>query len=110
MPFLVPWRCLVPLDGLSCVQGPGGEGDGGLSEATGAEVRVSTEDEAPNTLSDKIVTISGLASQKEEAGRLILERLWKCQGIAPSEDGIFVLICPTSAVGAIIGTKGAKIK
>jgi len=28
----------------------------------------------------------------------------------PTEDGIFVLIMPTCAVGAIIGTKGAKIK
>mmetsp|Transcript_10380 Transcript_10380/g.16546 ORF Transcript_10380/g.16546 Transcript_10380/m.16546 type:complete len:715 (-) Transcript_10380:26-2170(-) len=109
MPFLVPWRCLVPLDAIGLVFGGDGS-DGGFSAASGAEVKVSREDEAPATLSDKIVTVSGLVSQKEEACRLMIAKLWKAQGIAPDEEGIFVLVMPTCAVGAIIGTKGAKIK
>jgi len=39
-----------------------------------------------------------------------LRELWISQGIPPEEDGVFVLVLPSSAIGAVIGTKGAKIK
>lgn len=108
MGFTIPWRCLIPVDAVESIFGA----DGGttISNESGAGVSISTEDEAPQTLSDKIVTISGSVEEKEKACHFIMKDLWTSQGIGSDEDGIFVLIVPSNYVGAIIGPKGVKIK
>merc|ERR1711879_830211 len=63
---------------------------GACEEASGASVHVSGHGDAPETLSDKILTLEGSVQQKEEACRLIVQDLWQSQGIPPDEEGIFV--------------------
>ncbi|CAJ1342314.1 unnamed protein product [Effrenium voratum] len=70
---------------------------------------VSTPDEAPVTLRDRIVRLEGSASQKEESLKHIVAELFQYQGIPEEEEGVCVLVMPSCAVGAVIGTKGAKI-
>ena len=107
MGFKLPWRLLIPPGSVDTVIGT----DSGLELArkTGATVTVSTTEEAPVTLSDKIVKIEGTVPEQEEALTCIVAELFEFQGTAEDEDGLCVLVMPSSAVGAIIGAKGSKI-
>ena len=73
------------------------------------KVTVSTSEEAPVTLSDKIVKIEGSVGEQEEALGHIVAELFEFQGTLEDEDGLCVFVMPTSAVGAVIGAKGSKI-
>ena len=107
MTFKIPWRLLIPPGSVDTVIGT----DGGLSLAqkTGAKVTVSTSEEAPVTLSDKIVKIEGSVGEQEEVLGHIVAELFEFQGTLEDEDGLCVFVMPTSAVGAVIGAKGSKI-
>ena len=107
MTFRIPWRLLIPPGSVDTVIGT----DGGLSLAqkTGAKVTVSTSEEAPVTLSDKIVKIEGSVGEQEEVLGHIVAELFEFQGTLEDEDGLCVFVMPTSAVGAVIGAKGSKI-
>ena len=107
MTFRIPWRLLIPPGSVDTVIGT----DGGLSLAqkTGAKVTVSTSEEAPVTLSDKIVKIEGSVGEQEEVLGNIVAELFEFQGTLEDEDGLCVFVMPTSAVGAVIGAKGSKI-
>jgi hypothetical protein len=72
MTFRIPWRLLIPPGSVDTVIGT----DGGLSLAqkSGAKVTVSTSEEAPVTLSDKIVKIEGSVGEQEEVlGHIVAE-------------------------------------
>jgi len=107
MTFRIPWRLLIPPGSVDTVIGT----DGGLSLAqkSGAKVTVSTSEEAPVTLSDKIVKIEGSVGEQEEVLGHIVAELFEFQGTLEDEDGLCVFVMPTSAVGAVIGAKGSKI-
>eukprot|EP00435_Cladocopium_sp_Y103_P041512 s33_g11.t1 len=107
MTFRIPWRLLIPPGSVDTAIGT----DGGLSLAqkTGAKVTVSTSEEAPVTLSDKIVKIEGSVGEQEEVLGHIVAELFEFQGTLEDEDGLCVFVMPTSAVGAVIGAKGSKI-
>jgi len=59
MNFPVPWRALLPVDALEVLTGKNGSVLKEICDASGASVEVSGDGETPETLSDKIVTISG---------------------------------------------------
>ena len=107
MTFRIPWRLLIPPGSVDTVIGT----DGGLSLAqkSGAKVTVSTSEEAPVTLSDRIVKIEGSVGEQEEVLGHIVAELFEFQGTLEDEDGLCVFVMPTSAVGAVIGAKGSKI-
>jgi len=71
---------------------------------------LSGEGDAPASLSDKILTISGNVEQKEAACRRIVDKLRVLQDVVDQEPGVFVIIVPSSAAPAVIGTKGSQIK
>ena len=107
MSFTIPWRLLIPPGSVETVLGRD-EGQT-LQQKTGAKVSVSSSEEAPVTLSDKIVKIEGSSSEKEDALAHIVAELFEFQGTPDDEDGLCVLVMPACAIGAVIGTKGAKI-
>lgn len=107
MSFIIPWRLLIPPGSVESVIG---SDDGhALQQRTGAKVFVSTSEEAPVTLSDKIVKIEGAVTEKEAALAHIVGELFEFQGTPDDEDGLCVLVMPSCAIGAVIGTKGSKI-
>ncbi|CAE7441761.1 BTR1 [Symbiodinium sp. CCMP2456] len=135
MNFPVPWRALLPawasgvdLGSASDVLGaltdfralrlwadavPTFSGQDGLREicdATGAGCELSGEGDTPSSLSDKILTISGNVEQKEAACRRIVDKLRVLQEVIDQEPGVFVIIVPSAAAPAVIGSKGAQIK
>merc|ERR1719450_864722 len=77
---------------------------------TGAVVDISGEGETPETLSDKICTVSGSVEQKEAACRRIVDRLRDLQEVADQEPGVFVIIVPSCAAPVVVGQKGSQIK
>ncbi|CAK9062778.1 Protein BTR1 (Binding to ToMV RNA 1) [Durusdinium trenchii] len=80
-----------------------------LSNKTGAMIDVSGDRDTPKRLSDRIITISGQANQKEGACLGIVEKLRKLQDLLDSEVGFFVIIVPATAIPVIVGIKGATI-
>lgn len=111
MNFPVPWRCLFPREAVDFVTYNGNAVLRELSDRTGAMISVSGESDTPHRLSDRIVTISGMAEQKELACRTLVEKLRKLQDLHHvGEVGFFVIIVPASAVPVIVGAKGATIK
>ncbi|CAE7652488.1 unnamed protein product [Symbiodinium sp. CCMP2456] len=58
---------------------------------------------------DKILTITGTREQKEQALTSIVADLLEFQGVPEGSPDICVLVMPSCAIGAVIGTKGAKI-
>eukprot|EP00929_Paragymnodinium_shiwhaense_P016304 TRINITY_DN12457_c0_g1_i1.p1 TRINITY_DN12457_c0_g1~~TRINITY_DN12457_c0_g1_i1.p1 ORF type:complete len:664 (+),score=137.20 TRINITY_DN12457_c0_g1_i1:90-2081(+) len=110
MNFPVPWRALLPLDAVAEVCGPNNATLRDICSSSGAGIDVSGEGETPATLSDKICTLSGLVEQKETACRRIVDCLRRIQEVADQEPGVFVVIVPSSAAPAVIGTKGSQIK
>merc|ERR1740117_1266150 len=111
MNFPVPWRCLLPSEAVDFLVYDDSAVLRDLSVRTGAMIDVSGERDTPARLSDRIVTISGLADQKEGACGGIIERLRRLQDLlAPEDIGYFVIVVPASAVPVIVGAKGANIK
>eukprot|EP00913_Durusdinium_trenchii_P027865 g26127.t1 len=127
MNFPVPWRCLlpheVPVDprflsearavfrgkAVDFVTYNNHEILTDLSNKTGAMIDVSGDRDTPKRLSDRIITISGQANQKEGACLGIVEKLRKLQDLLDSEVGFFVIIVPATAIPVIVGIKGATI-
>eukprot|EP00439_Symbiodinium_sp_Y106_P046444 s5139_g5.t3 len=104
MNFPVPWRALLPADAVPTFSGQDGLRE--ICDATGAGCELSGEGDTPSSLSDKILTISGNVEQKEAACRRIVDKLRVLQ----EEPGVFVIIVPSTAAPAVIGSKGAQIK
>ncbi|CAE8685048.1 unnamed protein product, partial [Polarella glacialis] len=110
MNFPVPWRCLLPHEVVDFVTYESNAILRELSNRTGALIDVSGVQDTPNRLSDRIVTISGQADQKERACLGIVEKLRKLQDLQdPQEIGFFVIIVPATAVPVVVGAKGATI-
>lgn len=110
MNFPVPWRCLLPSEAVDFVTYNNGALIRELSDKTGAGIDISSERDTPRRLSDRIVTISGQAPQKEMACRGIVDRLRRLQDLQDvSEPGFFVIIVPAGAVPVIVGAKGVTI-
>jgi len=110
MNFPVPWRALLPLDAVPELTGRGAIALKEICDATGAGVDISNEGETPQTLSDKICTISGSVEQKEAATRRIVDKLRSLQEVADQEPGVFVIIVPSCAAPMVVGQKGSQIK
>ncbi|CAJ1358226.1 unnamed protein product, partial [Effrenium voratum] len=108
MNFPVPWRVLLPSDALPIFSGADGLRE--ICDMTGAGCELSGENDAPSTLSDKILTISGNVEHKEAACRRIVDKLRVVQNVVDQEPGVFVIIVPSTAAPAVIGSKGAQIK
>eukprot|EP00438_Fugacium_kawagutii_P031485 Skav235039 [mRNA] locus=scaffold287:181265:182842:+ [translate_table: standard] len=109
MNFPVPWRCLLPQEAVDFVTYNDHEILTDLSNRTGAMIDVSGQHNTPQRLSDRIITISGQAEQKEGACLGIVEKLRKLQDLLDSEIGFFVIIVPATAIPVIVGIKGATI-
>ncbi|CAK9011581.1 unnamed protein product [Durusdinium trenchii] len=109
MNFPVPWRCLLPHEAVDFVTYNNHEILTDLSNKTGAMIDVSGDRDTPKRLSDRIITISGQANQKEGACLGIVEKLRKLQDLLDSEVGFFVIIVPATAIPVIVGIKGATI-
>lgn len=99
----------MPADAAGLVVGRGGTVVEQICQASGADIRVSGEDDTPPVLSDRIVTIWGDATQKEAACREIIRITHRTQDVADGEEGIFVVIVPTSSTEFIVGLDGATI-
>lgn len=110
MNFPVPWRALLPSDALEVLTGPNGSILREICNASGASVEISGEGETPETLSDKIVTISGAVEQKEAATRRAVDKLRVLQEVADQEPGVFVIIVPSCAAPMVVGQRGTQIK
>eukprot|EP00928_Gymnodinium_smaydae_P002503 TRINITY_DN1089_c0_g1_i1.p1 TRINITY_DN1089_c0_g1~~TRINITY_DN1089_c0_g1_i1.p1 ORF type:complete len:741 (+),score=154.81 TRINITY_DN1089_c0_g1_i1:199-2421(+) len=111
MNFPVPWRCLLPSEAVDYVVYDSNAVLRELSDRSGALIDVSGEHDTPKRLSDRILTISGLAEQKELACRGIVERLRKLQDLHFDDNiGFFVVIVPAAAVPVVVGQKGATIR
>eukprot|EP00929_Paragymnodinium_shiwhaense_P105492 TRINITY_DN70558_c0_g1_i1.p1 TRINITY_DN70558_c0_g1~~TRINITY_DN70558_c0_g1_i1.p1 ORF type:complete len:767 (+),score=157.03 TRINITY_DN70558_c0_g1_i1:103-2403(+) len=111
MNFPVPWRCLLPSEAVDFVTYNGNAILRELSDLHGAMIDVSGERDSPPRLSDRILTISGLAEQKEGACRGIVDKLRRLQDLqSPEELGIFVIILPAAAIPVVVGAKGVTIK
>lgn len=108
MNFPVPWRALLPADAVSTFSGSDGLRE--ICDLTGAGCELSGEGDVPASLSDKILTISGNVEQKEAACRRIVDKLRVLQDVVDQEPGVFVIIVPSSAAPAVIGSKGAQIR
>eukprot|EP00439_Symbiodinium_sp_Y106_P043597 s5139_g5.t1 len=108
MNFPVPWRALLPADAVPTFSGQDGLRE--ICDATGAGCELSGEGDTPSSLSDKILTISGNVEQKEAACRRIVDKLRVLQEVIDQEPGVFVIIVPSTAAPAVIGSKGAQIK
>jgi len=108
MNFPVPWRALLPSDAVSTFSGSDGLRE--ICDLTGAGCELSGEGDVPASLSDKILTISGNVEQKEAACRRIVDKLRVLQDVVDQEPGVFVIIVPSSAAPAVIGSKGAQIR
>lgn len=109
MNFPVPWRCLLPQEAVDFVTYNNHQILADLSNRTGAMIDVSGQRDTPKRLSDRIITISGQAEQKEGACLGIVEKLRKLQDLLDSEIGFFVIIVPATAIPVIVGIKGATI-
>lgn len=109
MNFPVPWRCLLPQEAIDFVTHDSNAILRQLSDRTGAMIDVSGERDTPRRLSDRIVTISGQADQKESACLGIVQKLRRLQDILEDDIGFFVIIVPATAVPVIVGAKGATI-
>ncbi|CAE7918396.1 BTR1, partial [Symbiodinium necroappetens] len=108
MNFPVPWRALLPADAVPTFSGQDGLRE--ICDATGAGCELTGEGDTPSSLSDKILTISGNVEQKEAACRRIVDKLRVLQEVIDQEPGVFVIIVPSAAAPAVIGSKGAQIK
>eukprot|EP00927_Polykrikos_kofoidii_P035057 TRINITY_DN29634_c0_g1_i1.p1 TRINITY_DN29634_c0_g1~~TRINITY_DN29634_c0_g1_i1.p1 ORF type:complete len:667 (+),score=133.02 TRINITY_DN29634_c0_g1_i1:231-2231(+) len=95
--------CLVPLDSVGLIVGRGGTTIRQISRESGADISISSEDNTPQALSDRIVTIRGQPAEKERACRRLVEIIYRFQDVEDGELGIFVLLVPASSVGYIIG-------
>jgi len=98
-----PLRCLVPAEFVASHADLHGQ----IAES-GATLSVSHEEEVP-ALSDRIVCIDGSPAQQEAACSALLQKLWQDQGISDGEEGLFVLLVPSSTAPAVVGTKGARV-
>ncbi|CAK9015102.1 unnamed protein product, partial [Durusdinium trenchii] len=108
MNFPVPWRALLPVDAVSTFSGADGLRE--ICDLTGAGCELSGDGDVPASLADKILTISGNVEQKEAACRRVVDKLRVLQDVVDQEPGVFVIIVPSSAAPAVIGTKGSQIK
>eukprot|EP00441_Pelagodinium_beii_P031622 CAMPEP_0197640738 /NCGR_PEP_ID=MMETSP1338-20131121/14919_1 /TAXON_ID=43686 ORGANISM="Pelagodinium beii, Strain RCC1491" /NCGR_SAMPLE_ID=MMETSP1338 /ASSEMBLY_ACC=CAM_ASM_000754 /LENGTH=668 /DNA_ID=CAMNT_0043213609 /DNA_START=16 /DNA_END=2018 /DNA_ORIENTATION=+ len=108
MNFPVPWRALLPIDVVPVLTSSNGLRE--ICDMTGAGCEISGDGETPPTLNDKICTISGAIEQKEAACRRIVDKLRVLQEVADQEPGVFVIIVPSSAAPAVVGSKGSQIK
>lgn len=105
----VPYCCLVPVEAVGLIVGRGGATVRQIQQDTGAAIDISTEEDTPPSLGDRVVALRGDASAKEEACKEILQRVFQTQGVEDCEAGIFVLIIPASSTGFIIGPKGTTV-
>eukprot|EP00929_Paragymnodinium_shiwhaense_P067921 TRINITY_DN34138_c1_g3_i1.p1 TRINITY_DN34138_c1_g3~~TRINITY_DN34138_c1_g3_i1.p1 ORF type:complete len:535 (+),score=107.23 TRINITY_DN34138_c1_g3_i1:180-1784(+) len=94
---LPPCRCLLPADVAELVT-DGLEG-----------VVLASQQEVPS-LSDRVATLHCKDFQDHE--RLVQELLWRLSDALDLQDEplLFVLLVPSAAAGAVIGTKGQKVK
>lgn len=106
---LSPWCCLVPAEVAGLVIGRGGSVVQGICQETGANIDISGDDDTPESLSDRIVTIWGTASEKEAACLSVVRITHRHQDAAENEDGIFVLVVPSVARSAIMGPEGSVV-
>ncbi|CAE6973179.1 BTR1 [Symbiodinium sp. KB8] len=107
-PALTCAHARAPADAVPTFSGQDGLRE--ICDATGAGCEVSGEGDTPSSLSDKILTISGNVEQKEAACRRIVDKLRVLQEVIDQEPGVFVIIVPSAAAPAVIGSKGAQIK
>ena len=105
----VPCLCLVPADAAGLIVGRGGEGLRRFRES-GGDVTVLPAAEAPPTLADRVVTVTGTALQKERTCRSLITRLRQAQRVRPGEEAVFVAVVPGSSVSTIVGDRGAQIR
>lgn len=114
MNFPVPWRCLLPSEAADFMTYNNKDDKAILRELsvrTGAAIDSSSDRDTPKRLSDRIVTISGQAEQKEAACSGIILKLRKMQDLHMETDlGFFVLLIPAAAVPVIVGARGATIQ
>lgn len=106
----VPFRCLVPAESAGYIVGRSRANIYQILEETGASVAVSSSGETPASLSDKVVTITGNAQQKQEACRRVVSLLRKSQQVRESEEAVFVIIVPSSSSATIVGQQGSQVK
>eukprot|EP00928_Gymnodinium_smaydae_P034277 TRINITY_DN24334_c0_g1_i1.p1 TRINITY_DN24334_c0_g1~~TRINITY_DN24334_c0_g1_i1.p1 ORF type:complete len:536 (-),score=102.51 TRINITY_DN24334_c0_g1_i1:194-1774(-) len=92
----VPCRCLVPDEVAELI-------------ADGSVPTLTLEEETPD-LSDRIVTLSGTVEEQEAACRHVLLHLRDAFSEADNDQMFFVVVVPTAAAGAVIGTKGQKVR
>lgn len=111
----VPWHGLIPADIVGCLYDQQGAGRCDLnvnpaeeiSAGTGASVDILTAE----TLSDSIVRISASSPEKQRAAcHEVLSRLRKALGSGDAEEAFFVVLVPSSAAGAVVGTRGQRIQ
>eukprot|EP00419_Tripos_fusus_P003029 CAMPEP_0172675038 /NCGR_PEP_ID=MMETSP1074-20121228/13056_1 /TAXON_ID=2916 /ORGANISM="Ceratium fusus, Strain PA161109" /LENGTH=598 /DNA_ID=CAMNT_0013492485 /DNA_START=42 /DNA_END=1838 /DNA_ORIENTATION=+ len=99
----VPFCCLVPQEAVSSVSTKR------ISKDSGADVHIIGENDTPQTLIDRILTIQGSPDQKEVACRDVVKITHGAQDVRENEEGIFVLVVPASATSFIIGLNGTTI-
>lgn len=110
MNFPVPWRCLIPSEAVDFLAYNNGAILQDLAHQSGAMIHISSEQDTPKRLSDRILTISGQADQKEAACKGVVLRLRTLQDLQdPRELGFFVIVVPATSVPVIVGAKGATI-
>ncbi|CAE7725717.1 PCBP4 [Symbiodinium microadriaticum] len=94
-------RCLAPSHAVDLLIGFDGEGAAEVLQKTGAQISVLDEEDVPESLSDQIVVIEGDLQGQVLACRCVVETLFQVQGLSDKEQGLFVMLVPTSRYDAV---------
>jgi len=97
-------RCLAPMGAIGLIIGKRGARLRQILKETGAVVTVSNDEDTPASLSDRIVFISGNATQRDAACMQIIERLFQAQAVMRGGQGMFIMLVPCCFVGSIMGS------
>lgn len=100
----VACRCLAPTGAIGLIIGKRGARLRQILKETGAVVTVSSDEDTPASLSDRIVFISGNATQRDAACIQIIEKLFQAQAVMRGGQGMFIMLVPSCFVDSIMGS------
>mmetsp|Transcript_123873 Transcript_123873/g.246516 ORF Transcript_123873/g.246516 Transcript_123873/m.246516 type:complete len:755 (-) Transcript_123873:312-2576(-) len=102
-------RCLAPIGAIGLIIGKRGARLRQILKETGAVVTVSSDEDTPVSLSDRIVFISGNATQRDAACMHVIEKLFQAQAVMPGGQGMLIMLVPSCFVGSIMGSADSAL-